>query len=109
MAGMRHIRYVCRLSVWMHEELSEAVFIYVDEDTLVQGIILYLLCWKHQKKRLFCDVLCVLVQECASPSEPIHAMTCCTSHVLSWTHFTHPPTHPASLPSYSCCEVDREE
>lgn len=44
-----------------------------------------------------------------SASEPIHAMTRCTSHVLSRTHFTHLPPHPAPPASYSCCGVEREE
>lgn len=37
----------------MHEKLSEVVLIYRKEDTLVQGIVFNLLCWNHQKKRLF--------------------------------------------------------
>lgn len=54
------------------------------------------------------DVLCVLVQESSSTSEPTHAMTCCTSHVLSWTHFTRLPPHPASPASHSCCVEEIE-
>lgn len=49
------------------------------------------------------------MQESVSASEPIHATTCRTSHVLSWTHFTLHPTHRASLASHSCCDVEREE
>lgn len=56
------------------------------------------------KKTRLCNL-----QESVSASEPTHATTCCTSHVLSWTHFTLHPTHRASLASHSCCDVEREE
>lgn len=59
--------------------------------------------------RWYYNALCVLVQESVPTSEPIHAMTCCTSHVLSWTHFTSHPTHRTSLAPHSCCQVEREE
>lgn len=114
MAGMRHIRYVCADHLPGCMRSFQRWYSFIFKQTHLYWELYLIFCVGSTRRRAiffagggvslcacryYCDELCVLVQEPASPSEPIHAMTCCTLHVLSWKHFTHLAPHPAPLAS----------